>query len=148
MASAFLIKRFIDPAARFEFVPDREAPPHGSVPFDMFGVEFTHRGELCTFEMLCETFQLNESALAKIAAIVHDLDLKDGRFGASEAQTIGTVIEGLRLAVSDDHQLLDEGMTLFEAVYRAFTQETLSTGPRPVAKRRTSRGPGRHARPK
>jgi hypothetical protein len=143
MASAFLIKQFVDADARFEFVADREAAPHRSVPFDMFGVEFTHRGELCTFEMLCETFQLNEPALARIAAIVHDLDLKDGRFGVPEAPTIGMVIEGLRLTRSDDHDLLAEGMTLFEALYRAFTQETLSTGPRRVARRRSTGGTGR-----
>jgi hypothetical protein len=148
MASAFLINRFVDADARFEFVADREAAPDGSVPFDMFGVEFTHRGELCTFEMLCETFRLNDPALARMAGIVHDLDLKDGRFGAPEALTIGTVIEGLRLTRSDDHELLAEGMTLFEALYRAFTQETLSTGPRPVARRRSTRGTGRRGRPK
>lgn len=148
MASAFLIKQFVDADARFEFVADRAAAPHGSVPFDMFGVELTHRGELCTFEMLCETFQLNEPALARIAAIVHDLDLKDGRFGAPEAPTIDLVIEGLRLTRSDDHELLAEGMILFEALYRAFTQETLSTGPRPVARRRRTPGTGRRGRPK
>jgi hypothetical protein len=148
MASAFLIKRFVDPEARFDFVADREAAPDGSIPFDMFGVEFTHRGELCTFEVLCETFQLKDSALARMATIVHDLDLKNGRFGAHEASTIGTVIEGLRLTRSDDHELLADGMTLFEALYRAFTQETLSTGPRPVARRRSTRGTGRRRRPK
>ena len=146
MASAFLITRFVDADARFEFVADREAAPDRSVPFDMFGVELTHRGELCTFEMLCEMFRLNDPALARIAAIVHDLDLKDGRFGAPEAPAIGIVIEGLRLTRSDDHELLAEGMTLFEALYRAFTQETLSTGPRPVARRRSTRGV-RRARP-
>jgi hypothetical protein len=145
MASAWLIRRFIDAEARFGFVADREAPPQDSVPFDMFGVEFTHRGDLCTFEMLCETFHLNEPALTKIAAIVHDLDLKDGHFGATDAPTVGVVIEGLRLAQGDDHQLLTDGMTLFEALYRAFTRATLSSGPRPVAKR-TTRGTSRDRR--
>jgi len=145
MASAWLIKRFIDGEARFEFVADRDTAPPDSVPFDMFGVEFTHRGPLCTFEMLCETFQLAEPALASIAAIVHDLDLKDGRFGATNAPTIGLVIEGLRLAQPDDHQLLSEGMALFEALYRAFMQANLSSGPRPVARRTTknTRGGGK-----
>jgi hypothetical protein len=112
----------------------------------MFGVEFTHRGDLCTLEMLCETFRLDDPALAKIAAIVHDLDLKDGRFGAAEAPAVGLVIEGLRLAKPDDHELLADGMTLFEALYRAFTQATLSSGPGPVAKRRTRGGSGRRSR--
>lgn len=139
MASAWLIRRFIDPDARFEFAADRDAVPTGAVPFDMFGVEFTHRGDLCTFELFCETFHLDEPALTRIAAIVHDLDLKDGRFGAAEAPALGLIIDGLRLARGDDHELLTEGMTLFDALYRAFTQATLSGGPRPVAKRRASR---------
>ena len=101
MASAFLIRRFIDAGARFEFVADRERAPDGAVPFDMFGVEFTHRGERCTFEVLCDMFALNEPALARIAGIVHDLDVGDGRFGAAEAPTIGAVIDGLRLTRSD-----------------------------------------------
>ena len=135
MASAWLIRRFIDPEARFDFVADRAEPRPDSVPFDMFGVEFTHRGALCTFEMLCDTFHLADPALASIAGIVHDLDLKDGRFGAAEAAAIGFIIEGLRLAQGDDHRLLTDGITLFEALYRAFTQATLSSGPRPLAKR-------------
>ncbi|HSC28292.1 MAG TPA: chromate resistance protein ChrB domain-containing protein, partial [Vicinamibacterales bacterium] len=136
MASAWLIRRFIDAGARFGFVADRDAAPPDSVPFDMFGVEFTHQGELCTFEMLCETFRLNEPALSRIAEIVHDLDLKDGRFGATEAPAMGVIIEGLRLSHADDHDLLAAGMTLFEALYRACKQANLSSGPRPVAKRR------------
>lgn len=145
MASAWLIRRFIDAEARFDFVADRDAEPPDSVPFDMFGVEFTHRGELCTFELLCQTFDLTEATLTRVAAIVHDLDLKDGRFGPSEAPTIGVVIEGLRLAHADDHDLLEAGMALFEALYRAFAQTGLSSGPRPVAKRKANspRGRGR-----
>ena len=138
MASAWLIRRFIDPEARFDFVADRDAAPATSVPFDMFGVEFTHRGERCTFELLCHTFQVAEPALERIAALVHDLDLKDGRFGSAEAPVIGLVIDGLRLAQPDDQTLLADGMTLFEALYRAFAQASLSSGPRPVAKRQRS----------
>ena len=143
MASAWLIRRFIDPEARFEFAADRDAAAVDAVPFDMFGVEFTHRGALCTFEMLCDTFHLQEPALESIAWIVHDLDLKDGQFGMTEAPAIGLVIEGLRLAQPDDHQLLTAGITLFEALYRAFTQATRSSGPRPVAKRTARKPSGR-----
>jgi hypothetical protein len=135
MASAWLIRRFIDPAARFDFVADRNAAPSNAVPFDMFGVEFTHRGQLCTFEVLCESFQLNDPALPRIAAIVHDLDLKDGRFGATEAPAIGSVIDGLQLAHPDDHGLLAAGMALFEALYLRFAQAERTSGPRPLAKR-------------
>lgn len=58
--------------------------PAEAVPFDMFGVEFTRRGEHCTFETFCSVFQRGDLALAKMAGIVCNLDLKDERFGAPE----------------------------------------------------------------
>jgi hypothetical protein len=137
MASAWLIRRFVDPQARFAFVADRESAPHDAVPFDMFGVEFSHQGEGCTFETLCSVFAIEEPAVARIAAIVHDLDLKDGRFGAQEAPIVGTVIEGMQLSMAEDNELLDLGRALFESLYRAFEQSARSAGPRPVARSRT-----------
>jgi hypothetical protein len=145
MACAWLIKRFVDPQARFAFVADRESAPHGAVPFDMFGVEFSHQGEGCTFETLCTVFAIHEPAVARIAAIVHDLDLKDGRFAAQEAPTVGTVIEGMQLSVSDDDALLAQGLALFESLYRAFERSARSAGPRPVARSRT-RAPSRRGK--
>ena len=133
MASAWLIRRFVDPEARFGFVADRAAAPSDAIAFDMFGVEFTHRGDLCTFEMLCETFNLRTPGLKPLAAIVHDLDFKDARFGAVEASTVGLVIDGLRLAYADDQTLLSEGIVLFDALYRVFEQAHRMGGPRPVA---------------
>jgi hypothetical protein len=135
-ASAWLIKRFIDPEARFGFARDRDTVPGDGVPFDMFGVEVSHQGDGCTFETLCAMFGLQDRALARIATIVHDLDLKDGRFGAPEAPTLGAIIEGLQLAQPDDHALLAEGMTLFESLYRAFERSARSAGPRPLARTR------------
>ncbi|MBI2832895.1 MAG: chromate resistance protein [Acidobacteria bacterium] len=139
MSSAWLIKRFIDPEARFGFVLDRDAAPRDSVPFDMFGVELSHHGEHCTFETLSATFGIGEATLTRVAGIVHDLDLKDGRFGAPEAPTIGTVIEGLQAAYADDGELLAQGITLFEALYRAFGRSARRGGPRPVARRSAKR---------
>lgn len=137
MASAWLITRFVDRQARFGFAADRESVPQDAVPFDMFGVEFSHQGEGCTFETLCRVFAIQEQAVARVAAIVHDLDLKDGRFSAPEAPTVGTVIEGMQLSVSDDDDLLAQGMALFESLYRAFERSARSAGPRPVAQSRT-----------
>jgi hypothetical protein len=134
MSSAWLIRRFVDPGARFGFVADRDAVTGDAIPFDMFGVEFTHRGQLCTFEVLCETFRLQDPALTRVAAIVHDLDLKDARFGASEAGAIGLLIDGLQRAQADDQELLAAGMSLFEALYRGLAQATRASGPRPVAR--------------
>jgi len=137
MASAWLISRFIDSAARFSFAPDREAAPRETVPFDMFGVEFSHRGDDCTFETLSKAFAVGDGAVRRIADLVHDLDLKDGRFGAPEAAAIGAVIEGLQFVHADDDALLAQGMTLFEALYRSFEQSARRVGPRPVARQST-----------
>lgn len=147
MASAWLIRRFIDSEARFGFVTDREATPQDAIPFDMFGVEFTHRGDHCTFETLCTVFRIDDPAVNRVAAIVHDLDLKDRRFSAPEGSTVGMLIEGLQLAYADDVELLAQGMVLFDTLYRSIDHAGRPAGPRPVAaknrlprrsKRRTS----------
>ena len=140
MGSAWLIRRFIDGQAQFAFAADQNAAPPDAIPFDMFGVEFSHHGEGCTFETLCAVFKIDAPGVARLAAIVHDLDLKDGRFGAPEATTIGAVIEGLQLAHLDDEALLAQGMTLFDSLYRSFEQTSRSAGPRALATPRTSAG--------
>jgi hypothetical protein len=136
MASAWLIRRFIDQQARFGFAVDRELVPDHGVPFDMFGVEFSHQGEGCTFETLCSAFGIDGPAFSRIAAIVHDLDLKDGKFGAPECSTVSAMIEGLQLAYQHDDALLEQGMTLFDSLYRSFEQSDRSTGPRLTARRK------------
>lgn len=148
MGSAWLIRRFIDPQARFAFAADRDAlPSPDAVAFDMFGVDFSHRGESCTFETLCAIFGLDDPALASVAAIVHDLDLKDDRFAAPEAATVSAVIDGLQLATAADEELLQRGIVLFEALYQSFARRARPSGPRPVAKARP-RGTrkGRHGK--
>ena len=148
MASAWLIRRFIDGQAQFAFATDRNALLPDAIPFDMFGVEFSHHSESCTFETLCTVFQIEEPGVARIAAIVHDLDLKDDRFGAPEATTIGAIIEGLQLAYPDDEALLAQGMTLFDSLYRSFEHASRSAGPRALAQPRKSTGstPSRRSR--
>ena len=138
MSSAWLIRRFIDPQARFDFRADRNAVPDVGVPFDMFGVQFSHRGDLCTFETLCSVFGIEDPAVERIAAIVHDLDLKDERFGAPETATIGALVEGLQLAQTDDDALLTQGMATFEALYKALQRDSRPARPRAVASRRTA----------
>jgi hypothetical protein len=144
MSSAWLIRRFIDAEARFDFVPDRAAAPRDAVPFDMFDVELTHQGGRCTLETLCHVFGIADPAVARISAIVHDLDLRDARFGAPETPAIGLVIDGLQRAHAEDGELLAQGMALFEALYLAFTQPG-PAGPRLAggrSRRRGAREPG------
>jgi len=140
MSSAWLIRRFIDPAARFAFAADRDALPTAeAVPFDMFGVEFSHQRDGCTFETLCAVFGIDDPAVHRLGTIVHDLDLKDGRFGAVDADTVGALVDGLELATPDDDELLTRGMMMFEALYLAFSATTRLKGPREVSARPTRR---------
>jgi hypothetical protein len=149
MSSAWLIRRFIDPQARFGFAADRDAAPADAVPFDMFGVEFSHRGDFCTFETLCEVFGVGDPAIERIGQLVHDLDLKDGRFGAADAATVNALIEGLQLSTGDDDALLERGITLFESLYLAYLRAAAPSRPRKVAtpreppRARTARRPRR-----
>ena len=142
MGSAWLIKRFIDPEARFGFV-DQPPASGNTIPFDMFGVEFTHDGEWCTFETLAHRFAIADPPVSRLASIVHDLDLKDAKFGAPEAAAVGAMVDGFQALYPDDHVLLEQGMTLFEALYRSFERAARPEGPRPVARRR--RSPSRRA---
>lgn len=133
MASAWLIRRFIDADARFAFAVDRANVPADALPFDMYGVEFTHRGDGCTFETLCDVFDLGDAAVARVGELVHDLDLKDGKFGAAEAATIGAMIDGLQLTHADDHALLEQGIAMFESLYRSFERAARTPRPRALA---------------
>jgi hypothetical protein len=136
MASAWLIRRFVDANARFAFITDVKTAPANAVPFDMFGGGFGHEVDRCTFETLQRQFELHEPALARLAEIVHDLDLKDAKFAAPEASMLAATIDGLQLSCADDQSLLEQGMVLFEALYRSFAQATRPPKPRPVAARK------------
>jgi hypothetical protein len=120
MSSAWLIQRFIDPKARFVFATE---PPPGTdkkrVAFDMFGVTFGHQGEHCTFEVLCDHFRIEDKAVRHIAKIVHDVDLKDQRYGLPEAPIVARMVEGLRATYADDQDLLTHGMAMFAALYES-----------------------------
>jgi hypothetical protein len=142
MASAWLIRRFIDPQARFDFATDARSVPDNAIPFDMFGVEFSHHGSHCTFETLGERFAIREPAVTRLAAIVHDLDLKDDRFKAAETATVAALIEGLQRTSGDDHTLLERGMTMFESLYQSY-----SHSPVPAKRRATRSTTTRLSRP-
>ena len=99
----------------------------------MFGVEFTHRGDHCTFETLCEVFGVQGPAVRRVAELVHDLDLKDDKYGASDAPTVNAMIDGLQMTHADDHQLLERGIEMFESLYRSFERSTRPARPRALA---------------
>src|SRR5262245_52002064 len=124
IASAWLIRRFIDPEATFKFVSGKGYRPHeGELRFDMFEAEFTHEGDKCTFEVLLERGQLKDSALRAIAEIIHDIDLKDAKFGRSEVAGIKTLIEGIRAATKGDAARIARGTEVFNDLYEYFRKK-------------------------
>jgi hypothetical protein len=118
MASAWLIRRFIDPDARFKFVRDATYKPvKGEIRFDMFEAEFTHEGDRCTFETLLSRFELTDRALVTLGEIVHDIDLKDAKFARDDAAGIERVLAGIVAANKDDTARLERGYQLFDELH-------------------------------
>lgn len=145
LASAWLIQRFIDSAATFGFAEPGVPSRSRTVTFDMFEGDFTHDGNRCTFEGLCTRFGLRDPRLAALAELVHDLDIKDGRYGRADAPLLGALVEGLRLVHGDDQDLLAHGIALFEALYQGHAvlrpaPVAASAAPRRRAKRQARGG--------
>ena len=121
IASAWLVRRFIDPNARFKFVRGKGyVPREGELRFDMFEAEFTHEGDRCTFEVLLGRMGVSDPALQAVAEIVHDIDLKDAKFGRAEAEGIKTLIAGICMATRKDDERLSRGSAVFEDLYSYF----------------------------
>jgi hypothetical protein len=117
VGSAWLIRKFIDPNAKFIFNSKASAQPK-AVSFDMLDAEFSHHGEDCTFETLTKLFAIRDKAVLKIGEMVHDADLDDARFQRVEAIGIDRVLKGCAKAGMSDRDLLRNGFTMFEALYR------------------------------
>jgi hypothetical protein len=141
MASAWLIRRFIDPSATFAFT---DRPGGADVPFDMYTGEFSHHGDSCTFEVLANRFQLKNPAIARVGQIVHDLDMKDTKYDPPEVVAVGRMVEGLRALHANDATLLEQGIAMFDALARSFESDEGTAGTpkpkHPVRRRRTRRG--------
>jgi hypothetical protein len=121
IASAWLIRRFIDAGARFRFVsPSGYEPEPGELRFDMFEGEFTHEGDDCTFEVLVRRFAPDDAGLRAIAEIVHDVDCKDEKFGREEAAGVASMIRGVAAAHDADAARLEAGAALLDGLYAAF----------------------------
>jgi len=143
IASAWLIRRFVDPAARFRFA-DSQSPGVGAgeLRFDTEGGEFTHEGDRCTFETLAVRLGLADPALTQIAEIVHDIDIKDGKYGRPEVPGILQLVNGLAFAHPADLDRLDRGFSLFDDLYASFRQRL----PQSAAATASARSPASHVR--
>jgi hypothetical protein len=115
-ACAWLIRRFVDPAAEFVFVADPADVPADATPFDMRGVALGHAGSDCTFETILRRYDLHDPVLWKIAEIVHEADLDDERYDAPEAPGFDVILRGLSM-VRDDDEVLRISGPLFDGLY-------------------------------
>jgi hypothetical protein len=124
MASAWLIRRFIDRTAKFKWVPPKGyVPREGELRFDMYEAEFTHVGNLCTFEVLLQRTGLNDRALQTIAEIVHDIDVKDDKYQRPETAGVASLVAGIALTSGDDDERLARASAALDQLYEVFTRK-------------------------
>ena len=140
LATAWLIRRFVDPAARFRFVdPADERVRAGEKSFDMVGADFTHEGDRCSFETMCARLHLKDAALGHLAEIVHDLDLKDSKFGRPDAAGVQRLVDGLAAAHADSNARVTAALPIFDVLFASFGGRR----PAAIAKHTPSRGKAR-----
>jgi hypothetical protein len=124
IACGWLIRKFVDKAAAFKFVPGPQYSPNpNEVRFDMFDAEYTHEGDRCTFEVMIQRLQIQDHALGPLAEVVHDIDLKDCKFGRSETSGLRALLTGLVSAQPDDDQRMAEGHQLFDNLYAYYHRQ-------------------------
>jgi hypothetical protein len=128
-ACAWLLRRFVDPAADFVFVDDPSDVPDGSIPFDMRGAELSHHGGDCTFETMLRHFGLDDPVLWDLARIVHEADLADERFDSVEAPGLDVVCRGLSM-VREDGEVLAIAADVFDGLYE-YRRRALMLGREP-----------------
>jgi hypothetical protein len=116
VSSAWLIRKFLDPKARFIF-GDKRAPNRRVLTFDMLDGDFSHDGEDCTFETLIRRFEIQDKVARKIAEMVHDADLGDDKFQRSECIGIDRVLKGWGREGISDQEILRRGFQCFDALY-------------------------------
>jgi hypothetical protein len=123
VGSAWLIRRYIDPMATFVFATEPSAHPT-ALPYDMVGVEFGHHGDECTFETLLRRFALTDPGVKKIAAIIHDADLGDSRYGTHEGAGLLAIFRGWARLGWCDEDILCHGFECFDALHSQFSPPT------------------------
>ncbi len=125
-ASAWLIRRFVDPEAEFSFIDwPEEKPKPDQIPFDIKGVEHGHRDNKCTFEVIVEKYSIKDPYVRRIAEVVHAADIRGELEKAPEASGMKAIFDGLRFVTSGDYETLEIGMKVWEALYAHFKLEDL-----------------------
>ena len=120
IASAWFIRRFVDAKARFRFEDPKSPRRDGDIRFDMIGGDFTHEGDRCTLETLIHRVGLPDKGVQAIAEIVHDVDLKDAKFGRAETAGVAAAIDGLVKRHGADADRIAHGLALFDDLHESF----------------------------
>jgi len=121
IASAWLVRRFLDPKARLRFIdPGAEQVRPDEIRFDMVAGDFTHEEDRCTFETLVLRTGIKDPALARVAEIVHDMDIKDGKYSCPETSGVQQMLGGMLMATPDDESRLDRGFAMLDDLYQSF----------------------------
>jgi hypothetical protein len=120
IACPWLIRRFIDPAADFIYVPAAHvvavAQQTGGTPYDIDGVEFTHEGERCSFDTILRIYDIHDPALDHLAIIVRGADTSRHDL-SPQCGGLFAISLGLSANFSDDHAMLAHGMVMYDALY-------------------------------
>jgi hypothetical protein len=126
LSSAWLVRRFIDALAQFRFLEPGEKAEieKGEVPFDIAGAEFSHQGELITFEVMARGFDLLDPAIIKISALIKAIDIQESAILPDDAALLKNLLDGLIAISTSDHQLLDRTLLLFDALYAGYSQKS------------------------
>ena|SRR5579871_495571 len=121
-ASAWLIKRFIDPQAEFVFV-EGHIPLPDTVPFDMHGAEWGHHEGKCSFETIAALHRISDPVVAQIGRIIHGADITADADETLESAGIDLLFRGLRLVSDSDEETLERGYLIMNALYAALESE-------------------------
>ncbi len=128
IATAWAIRRFVDPGATFEFVPrTRDIRAMDGIPFDCRGAELSHHDGHCTFEALLEKYELTDDGLQRMAKIIRSADLPQEEPSAPEAAGVLAVFTGIRDGVETDAERLQQGFVVCDALY-TYCQRTHDAG--------------------
>ena len=125
LACAWLIRRFINPAATIRYSTE---PETDEVAFDMPDARFGHHGNYCTFETMMQAFGLDDAALDDLARMVHEIDLRDGRYVCPETTGIDRILRGWLLADLTDAEREVRGIALFDGLHAALAADSRKIG--------------------
>jgi len=127
MACGWLIRRFIDPNAKFQFIARSAEIPADAKPFDIPGVKLSHHAGHCSFHAFLREYKLTDPVLARIARIIDEADTVQEVKIEPAAAGLDLICSGLRLTSADDATAIDRGAMVYEGLYAQLSRDTVNT---------------------